>query len=481
MDPTDSQLPAHPQDEPDRFFMLAFDMCCLAGLDGYFRRVNPAFERGLGFSAAELMARPFRDLVHPDDVARTAEEFERIALGNVTPSFQNRYRHKDGSYRWLEWNASLVSAEGHVYAVARDVTEQRRVAEALKESEQRYRLLAENSSDVILLTSPSGEVQYASPACQHLLGYTAEELIGRFSHALIPTADLAVASQAHLAALSGETAKATYRVVTKDGRELWLEVVKQAIRDPASGAPLAVQAVSRDISERVEHERLREQFVSTVAHELRTPLSAVYASLRLLASDRLAEDPQASRRILDIAVTNTDRLARLIDDLLEFERLKSGRAVMDLEACNAENLLLQVEDTMAPIAEKAGVTLDVALTSLPLRADPDRVIQVLLNLVGNAIKFSPPGGPVRVRAWAEGDFARFTVEDEGRGIPAAMHGWIFERFHQVKSADSRDKGGAGLGLAISRGLVEAHGGRIGVVSQEGKGSTFWFTLPAPGV
>lgn len=351
-DPTATRHP--PCDEFERFFTLAFDMCCVTSIEGTFLRVNPAWERGLGYSEAELLGHSFLELLHAEDVARSTAELARIAAGQAECLFVNRYRHRDGTYRWLEWTPSEPTPDGRIYAVARDVTE------------------------------------------------------------------------------------------------------------------------------RFERDRRKEQFVATVAHELRTPLSALFGSLRLMASGKLEGDPASRQRILDIAVNNAERLTRLIDDLLEFERLKSGHTVMELEACNAEDLLLQLEDTMGPVAERAGVDLEVGISSVPMRADPDRVIQVLLNLVGNALKFTPAGGGVRVSARAESGGVRFEVADSGRGIPAPMRERIFERFRQVSRSDAIDKGGSGLGLAICRGLVEAHGGRIGVESQEGQGSTFWFTLPSPG-
>lgn len=478
MHPTESPLSTpRPADEFERFFMLAFDMCCVASLDGFFRRVNPAFVKGLGYSEEELLARCFLELVHPEDVARTQAELASLAQSDGSHAFQNRYRHRDGTYRWLEWTPSQVSPEGRIYAVARDVTEQYRTNEALRESERRYRLLAENSTDIILLTSPQGEIRYASPACERMLGVGPLELLGRMSFELIHPDDLETATRGHLEAMRTGTAQAIYRVCAPERPEIWLEVLKKAVHDPETGELVAVQSVSRDITQRCELDRMKDQFVSTVAHELRTPLSAIYGSLRLIASGKLATDPAANQRIVDIAVSNTERLTRLIDDLLAFERLRDGRAVMEKEACNAENLLLQVEDTMAPVAEKAGVRLQIDLVSIAMWADPDRVIQVLLNLVDNAVKFTPPGGAIRVSARDEGHGVRFEVQDEGRGIPEAMRERIFERFQQVTSSDAREKGGAGLGLAICRGLVEAHGGRIGVEGAPGQGSTFGFTLP----
>jgi signal transduction histidine kinase len=187
--------------------------------------------------------------------------------------------------------------------------------------------------------------------------------------------------------------------------------------------------------------------------------------------------PQKGRRMLDIAVSNTDRLVRLINDILDIERMESGKITMEMKDCAAADLLTQAMDMMREMAGEAGVTLSPTTHPAQLYADHDRILQTLTNLLGNAIKFSQPGGTVWLTAKRQGDEMRFQVEDQGRGIPADKLDSIFERFQQVDASDSREKGGTGLGLAICRSIVQQHDGKIWAESMVGKGSTFSFTLP----
>lgn len=231
----------------------------------------------------------------------------------------------------------------------------------------------------------------------------------------------------------------------------------------------------RDLKRRREVDRLKSEFVSVVSHELRTPLTSIHGSLGLLASGLLGSDK--GRRMLDIAVNNTDRLIRLINDILDIEKLESGAAQMQRTTCNAGDLIRRSVDVMRAMAEEHKITVLVEECDAAIDADCDRVLQCLTNLLSNAIKFSDPGGAVQAKAKTTGDYVEFEVRDQGRGIPVEKRESIFERFHQVDASDSRRKGGTGLGLAITRSIVLQHGGRIWVESQTGKGSVFFFTIP----
>jgi signal transduction histidine kinase len=248
----------------------------------------------------------------------------------------------------------------------------------------------------------------------------------------------------------------------------------------AMGAVLgSVFLVFRDLTRRRELERIKSEFVSVVSHELRTPLTSIHGSLTLLASGLLGSTTEKGKRMLEIAVNNTDRLIRLLNDILDVEKLNSGRAEMRPQLCTAGEVIRYAADVMRPMAQKHGVILQVGESDVTIYADPDRLEQCLTNLLSNAIKFSDPGGVVNVQANIMGTDLRFEVADEGRGIPWNKQNSIFERFQQVDASDSRKKGGTGLGLAISRTIVQQHAGRIWVESTLGKGSTFFFTVPLP--
>jgi CheY-like chemotaxis protein len=194
-------------------------------------------------------------------------------------------------------------------------------------------------------------------------------------------------------------------------------------------------------------------------------------------SGRLGALPEKAARLLEIASTNTDRLVRLINDILDIERMESGKVTLARVATNAADLVRQAMDVVRGLADHAGIRMQVEVAQLPLIADPDRIVQTLTNLIGNAVKFSPPGSTIRVAAEEADGMVVFRVADQGRGIPPEKLEAVFERFKQVDASDSRDKGGSGLGLAICRSIVRHHGGEISVTSEVGKGSEFAFTIP----
>jgi CheY-like chemotaxis protein len=235
----------------------------------------------------------------------------------------------------------------------------------------------------------------------------------------------------------------------------------------------------QDITERRQIERMKDEFISVVSHELRTPLTSIHGSLGLLASGILTADSPQGQRMLQIAVDSTDRLVRLINDILDIERIESGRVKMEPVDCQVTDLMTEAINTVQALADKAGVTLSVTLLPLQVWVDPDRIVQTLTNLLSNAIKFSPPESTVWVTVESQPNQVLFTVKDQGRGIPADKLHSIFERFQQVDSSDSRNHEGTGLGLAICRSIVQQHNGKIWVESVLGEGSTFFFTLPLP--
>ena len=248
-------------------------------------------------------------------------------------------------------------------------------------------------------------------------------------------------------------------------------------RAAASGGN-EVLLIVRDITERLAVDRMKDEFVSVVSHELRTPLTSIRGSLGLIAGGVMGPLPEKAQNMAEIAVSNTDRLIRLINDILDIERMESGRVTMERTACDAAALMAQAAEVTGDMAEKAGVTLLLSPEPVRLWADPDWIIQTFTNLLSNAIKFSPRGGTVWLEAQRQGDEVLFQVKDQGRGIPAENLESIFERFQQVDASDTREKGGTGLGLAICRSIAQKHGGRIWAESTVGEGTTIFLTLPS---
>ncbi len=353
------------RDELDGYFMLSIDLLCIAGLDGYFKRLNPAWEKVLGWSTNALLSRPYMEFIHPDDRERTAQEVERQSKGLDAIRFENRYLCKDGSYRWLMWNASPSLKDQLIHATARDVTELRQTQEAL--------VIAKNEAE--------------------------------------------------------------------------------------------------------RSNRFKDQFLSTMSHELRTPLNAVLGFSDLLGEDRYGPMNEKQRRYLNHIVTGGKHLLRLINDILDLSRIEAGRLQLAMEDVSVEKAFAEACDTLHPlISKKHHVVIKHATPGLSVRADGTRLKQILMNLLGNAVKFTPEGGQIELAASRIGDFVRLEVRDSGPGIPPAEQKRIFEAFYRL-GQNSKSAEGTGLGLAITQRLVELHGGQLGIESHPGSGSCFHFTLP----
>jgi PAS domain S-box-containing protein len=325
-----------------------------------------------------------------------------------------------------------------------------------------------------------GRISFVNPAGARLLGYTSNELLGRDAHTTFHVDESDVAgSGCHLdAALrSGELVRRSDETYARrDGVCFPAEITAAPQQDGAEITGAVV--VFSNISARRAIERMKEEFVSVVSHELRTPLTSIRGSLGLLAGGAVGPLPPGAERMVRIALDNSDRLTRLINDILDMERIESGALPMEFAVRDCANLVNMTVTTLRPVADDSGVVLAVGPAEGRVHVDADRIVQALTNLVANAVKFSPRGGLVTVSAEAGDSHVTFRVEDEGRGIPADKLESIFDRFHQVDSTDAREKGGTGLGLAITKAIVERHGGRIWAESELGKGSVFRFTLPA---
>jgi signal transduction histidine kinase len=220
--------------------------------------------------------------------------------------------------------------------------------------------------------------------------------------------------------------------------------------------------------------QLKDELIGLVSHEIRTPLGGILGTLRLIEMDL---DPDADNQLIEMALSSAERLLRLTNDLLSLEQIESGEFLITPTPESAEKVLQIAADTMSAAAGEKQITVSVEHTALRAMADGDRIVQVLTNLIGNALKFSPNGSTITLAAEQHASMVRFVVRDQGRGIPADKTESIFQRFAQVEAADKHEKGGAGLGLAISRALVEQHGGKIWVESESGRGSSFFFTIP----
>jgi PAS domain S-box-containing protein len=356
--------------------------------------------------------------------------------------------------------------------------QEKRVTELNRQKESILNTVA----DGILGTDQHGRVTFANPAAAQMLGTTPTALTGRFVHAIVhediygsPTA---CASHCYirrgLFAKDGTHGQDIF--YRPDGSSFPVEftLTPMQVHGSVTGSVLNF----RDVSQRQALDRMKDEFISTVSHELRTPLTSIRGSLGLLSTGLLGEVNEKAANLLRIAVNNSDRLVRLINDILDLERMESGRAPLSFRACSLSELSQQAIEAVTPVADSASVKLVLRASATDFVADPDRLLQVMTNLLSNAIKFSPPDSTVTVTLEKSAEGVSINVADEGRGIPEDKLETIFDRFQQVDASDSRQKGGTGLGLAICRTIVEQHGGRIWAEQNSVRGATFRIFLPA---
>lgn len=355
----------------------------------------------------------------------------------------------------------------------------------LRDITSQRELLLSSVADGIYGVDWEGRITMVNEATTRLLGRSETELLGADAHELF-----------HAPAPDGSPypkegcyiAEATRSgLITSGEDDVYVRGDGETVVVEATASPLTSEhgitgavVVFRDVSQRREVDRMKQEFISFVSHELRTPLTSIRGALGLVAGGALGELPPKAAKMVDIATAGSVRLGRLVDDILDIERLDSGMLPLDMKDQDVELACREAVAATIGMAQAAGIRLELGEVSGRALADRDRLVQVLINLVGNAVRFSDPGDSVRIEAERVGNWIQIAVADTGRGIPADKFDTIFGRFSQVDSSDTREKGGTGLGLAICRGLVERMGGQIWVESEFGKGATFRLVLPVDG-
>lgn len=359
---------------------------------------------------------------------------------------------------------------------------QQEIRERERAEEKFIKAFRSSPNPIAIATLSEGRFIDVNPSFLRMCGYSLEELIGHTASEL----NLGIAQEIYEQAvqqllLTGFLHNQECEFRAKCG-EVKVVLLSVELIDLAG-----VQCTLNIVNDITERKRLENEFISLVSHELRTPLTSLMGALDLLGAGQLGSLKPKGQNVLSIAITNTERLIRLVNDILDLERMKSGKIAMQKAKWNAANLLNQAVEAMQGMADQAKIKLIAEPVEVEIWADGDRILQTLTNLLSNAIKFSEPGGTVWISAELKTqnshtpqpipDSIIFTVKDRGRGIPGDKLQMIFERFQQVDASDSRNKGGTGLGLAICRHIVQEHEGKIWAESVLGEGSTFHVLLP----
>jgi PAS domain S-box-containing protein len=471
---------------------LGFVFTC--SLEGRLTSLNAFTAETLGYRVEALTGRFVSELLDTGGLAAFQDCLRTLETNDEWQGALT-LRRSDGVYRRIACRSRRMQLPGErpfVLIHGTDVTEQHEAEQALHVATRQRELILESVGDGIYGIDLEGRITFINVAGAHALGYNPEQLIGRDLHEVVhhSHADGTPYSKSTnpiLQALRrGESIRMRDEVFWRhDGSSFPVEYSANPLLEDGqiSGMVVAFQ----DVSERRRLERMKDEFISTVSHELRTPLTSLRASLGLISSGTLDKRPEKQRQMLDMAIGNSDRLIRLVNDILDFEKVEKGKLALDRQPVEAIDLLRRAADVAYTSASQVRITLRVDAAPAKILADEERILQVLNELVANAMKFSPPDTTIRLSAKpCSGDASQsppaaevcFMVEDQGRGIAPEKLERIFDRFQQGDASDSRALGGTGLGLALCRSIVEQHGGRIWAESIPGKGSRFHFTIPA---
>ncbi len=362
-------------------------------------------------------------------------------------------------------------------ALKEAAAKERAVLEQLKESEGKIRSMIERMIVGLVVVGRNRKIRVANPSAMIMFDYQWQDLEGKDVVSLFAEGKTLNTEEEKEEFFVKLTEKAHNHVVAREvckqsGEEF---PVQMSIGDFNLAQEECYLMNLLDVSELREIERKRREFVATVTHELRTPLTSICATLTLLSTNESIDEK--SREMLTITDRSTQRLVKLINDLLDVDKLESGQLFMEMDLVIVSQAVKRSIEAVSAFADKNSIKLETSAELIHVIADEDRLVQVLVNLLSNAIKFSPEGETVKVKAFVKDAIARVEVSDKGRGIPEKYKDVLFQRFQQVEHADAKLKGGSGLGLAICKAIITQHGGTIGFDSEEGKGSTFWFTVP----
>jgi PAS domain S-box-containing protein len=485
------------QRERDRFFILSHDMLCIADFKGYFKRLNPAWEETLGYKTDELLSKPFLEFVHPEDHQRTIAEYECLLQGKDSISFENRYRCKDGSYRWLLWNCRSLMDEGLIFASARDMTTHRQAEETLLKSQQMFKGLFENAPDALLLVDRGGRIVRINAQAEALFGFTRAELVGQSVEFLMPARYRA----RHGGHLTGYFAAPHPRAMgvglelfglRKDGGEFPVDIMLNSLETDEG---LHALAVIRDVTNRRQAEerilKLNEELQSragqleiankeleafsySVSHDLRAPLRHVDGFVDLLTRHNAEKLDERGNRYLKVIADSARQMGTLIDELLVFSRM--SRIEMRQTRVNMNSLVSEAIEGMKMDIKDRRIAWKIG--SLPeVAADAAMLRQVWVNLIANAVKYTRPRDPAEIEIGCSDTNGEhiFFIRDNGVGFDMNYADKLFGVFQRLHRADEFE--GTGIGLANVQRIVFRHRGRTWGEGKIDGGAVFFFSLP----
>jgi PAS domain S-box-containing protein len=508
-------------------FRLAFENAPI-GIDIFdhesqFLKVNDAFCKMIGYSAEELTKVGFLDITHPEDVERSRKFAQQLLRGEARScKLEKRYITKTGETIWGRVSgAAILDRRGKILCglgMIENITEQKLAEQAVRESEEQFRQMAENIQEVFWMTDNlMSQVLYVSPAFEQVWGRacsTAYENAASYADAIHPEDRERLADNFATLQKTGSF-DAEYRIIRPDGSIRWIWDRSFPIRD-SSGCIYRLAGIAQDITDRKEAEkrirrlneeleqriaartaqlaelnvtlqqsneelvrasRLKSEFLASISHDLRTPLNAIRGFSDLLAEESCGPLNPKQRRFISHICGAAQHLLELVNDILDLSKIEAGRMELFLRDLSLTSAVEEVLAGIAPLAQVKQIRIENAVArDMEVYADHVRFKQILYNLLSNAVKFTQEGGKVRIESQAEDDWVCVSVSDNGIGIALEEQGVIFQEFQLGIASGKAEQSGTGLGLAITKRLVEKHGGQIQVESEPGKGSRFSFRV-----
>ena len=468
---------------------------------GIIQSFNPAAERLFGYAAREVIGQNVKVLMpepyhseHDGYLEHYAETREARIIGIGREVIGKR---RDGSTFQMELAVNEIdkgSCKGYV-GIVHDITERKRAETELNAVTAMRQAILDSANFSIIATDTEGVITVFNEGAQRMLGYAADEVVGKLTLAVMHVPEEVVARAKVLSSELGKPIEPGFEVFVVKARDgmpdenEWTYVRKDGSTYPAllsvttlfdeTGTIYGYLGIGYDITERKRMELMKREFISTVSHELRTPLTSIRGALGLVAGGATGALPEKAKELINIATSNCDRLVRLINDILDMEKIESGKMAFDVKTLDLSTVLTETIAANQAYAtqHQAAIVVDGELPDLCVMGDHDRLIQVMTNLLSNAAKYTPAGGSVHVSLEQHGAYARIAVRDEGPGISEAFQSRLFQKFSQADSSDTRKKGGTGLGLSITKAIVEHHSGRISYQTELDKGTTFFVDLP----
>jgi PAS domain S-box-containing protein len=450
--------------------------------EGRLLYVSPASRQLLGYEPDELIGTYDFDLINPDDAAGAEAERAASLDGDGIGTLRVRLRHKDGRWVWVEAIGRTVHdpQTGEVVEVqssVRPIADRMRAEEELRQSESRFRSAFDDAIVGMALTSVDGHVRRVNGTLCRMLGRTEDELVGVHITDLTHPEDRDKNQEEVRAIIAGERDGGRWdkRYLDASGQTIWVELSTSLVRDDAGEPSHFVTQIS-DISARKRADQLKDEFIATVSHELRSPLTSIQGYVELLAEQE--GRPEQDARWLDVIGRNSHRLRRLVDDLLFIAQARAETLAVDRSDVDVAKVLKDAVDGAAPRAADRDVHLTLDAEPVVVgNADADRIGQAVDNLLSNALKYTDPGGSIEVALERRGDVAAIKVADTGIGMSQDDVDRLFERFFRASTAVDNAIPGVGLGLSIVKAIVDLHGGDVAVESVEGAGTTFEILLP----